>query len=178
MPVYLYVTATCRCIFTSQQHAGVSLRHSNTPVYLYVTSTCRCIFTSQQHAGVSLRHSNMPVYLYVTATCQCILRTDLLRQDTLTQNLQITQSQYNDTGPASPIADAITPCAWQDNHWMTSCLFFCFVLFVFFLVGIEARAADLEAGTFTICQRGPGTGGGHLYHRSAWPWDWRRAPLP
>ena len=29
----------------------------------------------------------------------------------------LTQSQYTDTGPTSPIADPITPGAWQGSHW-------------------------------------------------------------
>ena len=29
----------------------------------------------------------------------------------------LTQSQYTDTGPTSPSADPITPCAWQGSHW-------------------------------------------------------------
>ena len=29
----------------------------------------------------------------------------------------LTQSQYTDTGPTSPIPDPITPGAWQAGHW-------------------------------------------------------------
>ena len=29
----------------------------------------------------------------------------------------LTQSQYTDTGPTSPIADPITPGAWRGSHW-------------------------------------------------------------
>ena len=29
----------------------------------------------------------------------------------------LTQSQYTDTGPTSPITDPITPGAWQGSHW-------------------------------------------------------------
>ena len=33
------------------------------------------------------------------------------------QTVYLTQSQYTDTGPASPSADPITPGAWQGSHW-------------------------------------------------------------
>ena len=33
------------------------------------------------------------------------------------QTFYHTQSQYTDTGPASPMADPITPDAWRGSHW-------------------------------------------------------------
>ena len=33
------------------------------------------------------------------------------------QTFHLTQSQYTDTGPASPSTDPITPGAWQGSHW-------------------------------------------------------------
>ena len=33
------------------------------------------------------------------------------------QTFYLTRSQYTDTGPISPIADAITPGSWQGSHW-------------------------------------------------------------
>ena len=33
------------------------------------------------------------------------------------QTFYLTQSQYTDTGVTSPIADPITPGAWQGSHW-------------------------------------------------------------
>ena len=40
-----------------------------------------------------------------------------LRQKLLIKTFYLTQSQYADTGPASLIADPITPGAWQGSHW-------------------------------------------------------------
>ena len=36
------------------------------------------------------------------------------------QTFYFTQSQYTDTGPTSPIADPVTPGAWQGSHWSTN----------------------------------------------------------
>ena len=33
------------------------------------------------------------------------------------QTFHLTQSQYTDTGPTSPITDTITPGTWQGSHW-------------------------------------------------------------
>ena len=62
--------------------------------------------TSQQHASVSQRR----IY---TDNCPCC-HTEIEVAD---QTFYLTQSQYTDTGPTSPSADAITPGARQGSHW-------------------------------------------------------------
>ena len=63
--------------------------------------------------------------LNVPATGQCIsgaictdnftcCHTEIEAAD---QTFHLTQSQYTDTGPASPSADPISPGAWQGSHW-------------------------------------------------------------
>ena len=73
-------------------------------------SVCGCVFAC--------------LLINVTATCFCISETDLLRQvyvlphsKLADQTFYLTQSQYTDTGPTSPRADAITSGAWQGSHW-------------------------------------------------------------
>ena len=62
--------------------------------------------TSQQHASVSRGRVCSDNF-----TC---CHTEIKVAD---QTFYLTQSQYTDTGPASPGADPITPGAWQDSHW-------------------------------------------------------------
>ena len=62
--------------------------------------------TSQQHASVSqgrICSDNL--------TC---CHTEIEVAD---PTFYLTQSQYTDTGPTSPSADPITPCACQGSHW-------------------------------------------------------------
>ena len=69
--------------------------------------------------------------LNVPATCECISGTDLLNFmcchteiEVTEQTFHLTQSQYTDTGPTSPIAEPISPGAWQEcqflSHWYDS----------------------------------------------------------
>ena len=62
--------------------------------------------TSQQHASVSQGR-------ICTDNFTCC-HTEIEVTD---QTFYLTQSQYTDTGPASPSADPITPGAWQGSHW-------------------------------------------------------------
>ena len=62
--------------------------------------------TSQQHTSVSQGR-------ICSDHCTCY-HTEIEVAD---PTFHLTQSQYTDTGPTSPSADAITPDAWQDSHW-------------------------------------------------------------
>ena len=62
--------------------------------------------TSQQHASVSQGRICSDNF-----TC---CHTEIEAAD---PTFYLTQSQYTDTGPTSPSADPITPCAWQGSHW-------------------------------------------------------------
>ena len=62
--------------------------------------------TSQQHASVS--HGRI-----CSDDCMCC-HTEIEVAD---QTVYFTQSQYTDTGPASPSTDPITPGARQGTHW-------------------------------------------------------------
>ena len=61
---------------------------------------------SQQHASVSQVQT-------CSHSCTCF-HTETEVAD---QTFYLIQSQYIDTGPASPSADPIPPGAWQDCHW-------------------------------------------------------------
>ena len=61
--------------------------------------------TSQQHVSVSQGRICSDKF-----TC---CHTEIEVAD---QTFYLTQSQYTDTGPTSPIADPITPGAWQGSH--------------------------------------------------------------
>ena len=65
-----------------------------------------CCLTSQQHASVSQGR------VYSDKRTCCHAETEVADQ-----TCYLTQSQYNDSGPTSPIADPITPGAW---HWSAS----------------------------------------------------------
>ena len=69
-----------------------------------------CLFvgclTSQQHASVSQRRIS-------SDNCTCC-HTEIEVAD---QIFHLTQSQYTDTGPASPSTDPLTTGAWQGSHW-------------------------------------------------------------
>ena len=62
--------------------------------------------TSRQHASVSQGR-------ICSDSCTCC-HTEIEAAD---QTFHLTQSQYTDTGPTSPITDPITPGAWQRSHW-------------------------------------------------------------
>ena len=62
--------------------------------------------TSQQHASVSQGR-------ICTDNFTCC-HTEIEAAD---QTFHLTQSQYTDTGPASPSADPIMPGTWQGSHW-------------------------------------------------------------
>ena len=100
--------------------------------------------TPQQHASVS--HKRI-----CSDNCTCC-HTEIEVED---QTCYLTQSQYTDTGPASPRADPISPGAWQGSHWSTD----------FEVtgtaphgkiptgkVGFELRSASLEADTLLLGQ--------------------------
>ena len=65
--------------------------------------------TSQQYASVSQGR-----ICTVNLTC-CNTETEIADQ-----TINLTQSQYTDTGLTSPSADPITPGAWQGRHWSAS----------------------------------------------------------
>ena len=62
--------------------------------------------TSQEHASVSQGQICSDNF-----TCW---HTEIEVAD---QTFHLTQSQYSDTGPNSPITDPIMPGAWQGSHW-------------------------------------------------------------
>ena len=62
--------------------------------------------TSQQHASVSQGRVCSDSF-----TC---CHTEIEVAD---PTFYLTQSPYTDTGPTSPNADPIMPCAWQGSHW-------------------------------------------------------------
>ena len=70
---------------------------------LYDCLFVRCL-TSQQHASVSQGR-------ICSDKCMCC-HTELKVAD---QTFHLTQSQYIDTGPASPSADPVPPGAWQGS---------------------------------------------------------------
>ena len=70
-----------------------------------------CLFVvgclvSQQHASVSQGR--------ICSDNFVCCHTDIEVAD---QTFHLTQSQYTDIGPTSPIADPITPGAWQGSYW-------------------------------------------------------------
>ena len=65
--------------------------------------------TSQQYASVSQGQ-------ICSDSCTCC-HTEIEVAD---PTLHLTQSQYTDTGPTSPITDPITPGVWQGSHWSAS----------------------------------------------------------
>ena len=62
--------------------------------------------TSQQHASVSQGR-----------ICSDNFRCCHTEIEVADQTFYLTQSQYTDTGPASPSTDPITSGAWQGSHW-------------------------------------------------------------
>ena len=68
-----------------------------------------CCLTSQQQASVSQGRICSDNF-----TC-CHAEIEVADQ-----TFYLTQSQYTDAGPTSPIADPITPGAWQGSHWSAS----------------------------------------------------------
>ena len=72
-----------------------------------------CLFvgclTSQQHACVSQGRICSDNFL--------CCHTEI---DVADQTVHLTQSLYTGTGPVSPSADPITPCACQGSHWSTN----------------------------------------------------------
>ena len=86
--------------------------------------------------GSSLESTKIFVCLFVgwllnvPAACECIsgricsdnwtcCHTEIEVAD---PTFYLTQSQFIDTGPTSPSADAITPGAWQGSHWSANFL--------------------------------------------------------
>ena len=65
---------------------------------------------SQKHVSVSQGRICLD-------NCSCC-RTEMEVAD---QSFCLTQSQYTDTGPASPIADLTTPDAFQGSNLSTNC---------------------------------------------------------
>ena len=62
--------------------------------------------TSHQHASVSWGR--------ICSDNLMCCHTEIEAAD---QTFHLTQSQYTDTGRASPSTDPITPGAWQSSHW-------------------------------------------------------------
>ena len=91
---------------TSQQHASISQgRISLTSQQHASISQGRIWLTSQQHASISQGRICSD-----NSTC---CQSDIEVAD---QTFHLTQSQYTDTGPASPSTDPITPGAWQGSY--------------------------------------------------------------
>ena len=76
------------------------------PVHLCNVCLLVGCLTSQQHASVSQGR-------ICSDKCTCC-HTEVEVAD---QAFYLTQSQYTDTGPASPSADPISPGALQGSHW-------------------------------------------------------------
>ena len=72
--------------------------------FLFVGWLVGCL-SSQQHASVSQGR-------ICTDNFTCC-HTEIEAAD---QTFHLIQSQYTDTGPTSPSANAITPDAWQGSH--------------------------------------------------------------
>ena len=62
--------------------------------------------TSQQHASVSPGR-------ICSDSCTCCH----IEIEVADPTFYLTQSQYTDTGLASPSADPVTPGTWQGSHW-------------------------------------------------------------
>ena len=83
--------------------------------YARKRETCLLVacLTSQQHASVSQGR-------ICSDNCTCCHTETEVADPTF----HLSQSQYTDTGPTSPSADPITPCAWQGSqflsHWYDS----------------------------------------------------------
>ena len=77
-------------------------------VVVVVVAVCLfvCCLTSQQQASVSQGRICSGNF-----TC---CHTEIEVAD---PTFYLTQSQYTDTGPASPSADPTVPGAWQGSHW-------------------------------------------------------------
>ena len=89
-------------LFKESQDPHMSiLQGPETPVCLFVG----CLM-SQRHASVSQGQ------ICSDNLTRC--HTEIQIAD---QTFHLTQSQYTDTGPASPSADPILPGAWQGSHW-------------------------------------------------------------
>ena len=75
-----------------------------------VVDVYSCLFvgylTSQQHASISQGWICTDNF----TCCHTVL-------EVADQTSYLTQSQYADTGPASPSADLTLPGAWQGSHW-------------------------------------------------------------
>ena len=82
-----------------------SLYHCCSRFCLFVGWLVGCL-TSQQHDSVSQGRICSDKF-----TC---CHTEIEVAD---ETLYFTQSQYTDTGLASPRADPLTPGAWQGSHW-------------------------------------------------------------
>ena len=94
--------------FSGQRIQGTLSRQLLTKVWfvcLFVGWLVGCL-TSQQHASVSQGRICSDNF-----TC---CHTEIEVAD---QTFYLTQSQYTDTGPTSPITDPMTPGAWQGSHW-------------------------------------------------------------
>ena len=89
------------------KHYQLSYSGPQTPLYdnCEIGWLVGCL-TSQQHASVSQGR-------ICTDNFTCC-HTEIEAAD---QTFHLTQSQYTDTGPTSPIANPITPDAWQGSHW-------------------------------------------------------------
>ena len=106
---------------TSQQHASVSQGGIclTSQQQASVSQGGICL-TSQQHASVSqggicltsLQQASVSQGRICSDNCTCC-HTEIEVAD---ETFHLTQSQYTDTGPTSPSADAITPGAWQGSH--------------------------------------------------------------
>ena len=95
----------------------------------YHSSVCTkisCYLWDEYKEAVAVFKESVCWLLNVPATCYCISGTDLLRQfcgaahteiEVADQTFHLTQSQYTDTGPTTPIADPVMPGTWQGIHW-------------------------------------------------------------
>ena len=101
-----------------------------------------CCLTSQQHASVSQGRICTD-----SLTC-CHTETEVADQ-----TFHLTQSQYTDTGPTSPVTDPITPDAWQGSH----------------------RSANFEVAGMTRPRKNLGASG--IRTRDLPLWRWTPKPL-
>ena len=90
--------ATALCIPSNNWKSSTFL------LTLWVCFFLGCL-TSQQHASV-----------YQGRICSDNFTCCHAEIEVADRTFNLTQSQYSDTGPTSPITDPITPGAWQGSH--------------------------------------------------------------
>ena len=91
------------CKWRATHGALIMCKHVVSHVVRFVCWLVGCL-TSQQHASVSQGRICSDNF-----TC---CHTEIEVAD---QTFHLTQSQYTDTGPASPSTDPVTPGAWYDS---------------------------------------------------------------